>query len=264
MIWLALMSPLSGLADTLADIVRIHREAIGGERLEQCRAITARGVVRTGGREVEFDFLAARPNRLRLAMRAAERTLVQATDGITAPWLMDSSQTAVSTLAGSEAKEFMVDAEFDDPLVSLPARGFVLDYAGEADWEGKRVLRVLVTRTDTAPSFLLVDPDTYFIVVRQTKKALPSGREILQETVYDDFRPVAGVIYAHRVTERREGRVIRETILNEVRQVPEPAAEVFVRPFLSAPPAGEPGTPEEPAIEGEPETLPFVARPQEP
>lgn len=225
-------------ADPLEELVRIHKEAIGGSRLAEFSAIEAMGKVRTGDHELAFEFVAARPNRIRLTIRADKRTLMQASDGISPPWQSDSEkQPTTQTMTGETAREFMADAEFDDPLASPPERGFVLDYAGETNWSGRSVLKVLVTRGDTAPSFLLLDPETYFIVARLTKKRQPSGREVTIETRYDDFRPVAGVIFSHRVTQWTEGVLERETVLSDIHAIAEPPPETFARPLLAGPAA---------------------------
>ncbi len=219
-------------ADQIEDLVRIHREAMGGGQLQACRAIEARGTVIAGRQELKFEMVAARPNRVRLTLRSENRTLIQAMDGVEPAWLADSVKKEARPMNDADAREFAVDAEFDDPLVGGAARGFTLDFAGETLWESRRVLKVLVTRRDTAPSFLLLDPDTYFILARLTKRKEPSGRETTIETRYEDFRPVSGVIFAHRILVLVEGKRLRETVLTEIHAIAEPPPEIFVRPVL--------------------------------
>lgn len=235
-IFLALVTAVAK-AMSIEDLARIHTEAIGGrERLERLQGLRASGRVMTGGRELPFTLIAARPNRVRVTMEAEGRTLIQGMDGEHAPWRLEPQKSSSGrAMEPAEAAEFAADAEFDDPLSSGAARGYTLDYAGETGWQQRKVLKILVTRPRTDPSYLLLDPDTFFIVARLTTQRLPTGREIAVETRYDDFRPVAGVIFPHWIGVYEDGRLLRETVLTNVQTISEPAPEVFAMPLITVP-----------------------------
>lgn len=222
-------------AEEVDELARIHTEAIGGRaRLAKIEALRARGRVVAAGQTLEFELIAQRPNRVRVAMRAGARELVQIADGSGCAWRIEPDEVTGAektvTMVPADAREFTADAEFDDPLASLPERGYQLDSAGETEWEGRRVWRVLLTRNDVAPSYLLVDPETYFILARIRQRRLPSGREVAEDTIYGDFRPVAGVIFPFRVQTRVDGRLTRETVLLNVEPIPPPPAGTFTVP----------------------------------
>lgn len=205
-------------ADNAADIARIHTEAIGGKQIiEQLQTLRATGHVNIDGRVVNFQLVAERPNQLRLETLAEGRRLIQATDGIAPPWQFDpdGKPLQVRSLEGEAAKEFTADAEFDDPLVDPGARGYAVDFAGEGLADGRPAIRLLVTRQLVDSYELLVDAETYFIV-RKIATRVRDGREVKIETVYDDFRPVAGVIMPHRYVVYAKGRKLHETILESV------------------------------------------------
>lgn len=219
--------------DHALDLARIHVEAIGGvARLREWTGMHATGrVVVSGERELAFELIAARPNRVRVVIRAEGRALLQATDGVHPPWQLEMGTTAAPrVMAVTDAREFLADAEFDDPLASGPERGYSFDYAGETEWQGRQLLKVLVTRRGEDPGFLLLDPDTYFIVLRLSKQRASSGREITLETRYGDFRPVAGIIFPHRVEVYSDGQLLRETTLTLILRIPEPLPETFEMP----------------------------------
>lgn len=201
-------------------------------RLGLLQSLQAEGQVRIDGRRLEFSLLAQRPNRLRMETRAGERTIVQATDGVNPPWQMFSGAPPGPPvlLTGDEAREFAADAEFDDPLVDYAEKGYTLDYAGKIEWEGKTVWRVFVTRRFIAGYYLLLDPETYFIVGKQAVRKLEFGREVALETRYEDFRPVGGIIMPHRITVTAEGKQLHETTLRRVQpNVPVPEGS-FTKP----------------------------------
>ncbi|MEY3774269.1 MAG: hypothetical protein RLZZ129_1049 [Verrucomicrobiota bacterium] len=213
---LALAGP--GLRADLADMIaRIHVEAIGGlMRINQLNTLEATGRVDLDGREMLFRLLAERPNRLRMETTLAGRRLVQGTDGVEAPWQYAAGKTGgVGWLSGQTARDFAADAEFDDPLVDYAARGYVLDYAGEMTIDGRKQFKLLVTRRLVDSYFLLVDAETYFIT-RRVSTQVRGGLETVRETVYDDFRPVGGVIMPHRITVNIDGRRLHETVMESV------------------------------------------------
>lgn len=217
-------------ADMLA---RIHVEAIGGKlRMGRLQSLRAEGEVQIDGRHMVFTLLAQRPNRLRMETRSGDRTIVQATDGVNPPWqMLSGDQLGKPTLiTGDEAREFAADAEFDDPLVDYDAKGYTIDYAGKMEWAGKQVFRVLVTRRFTAGFYLLLDPETYFIVGKQAVRKLEFGREVSIETRYEDFRPVGGIIMPHRFVTTAAGKPLHETNLLRVQANVAVPEDSFARP----------------------------------
>ncbi|HYP17984.1 MAG TPA: hypothetical protein VEQ65_12300 [Opitutus sp.] len=229
-LWLLLAVAARG--ELAQDLAQIHAEAIGGrDRLQQWKGLRASGRVITAGQELEFELIAARPNRVRVVVRSGGRALLQATDGAVA-WQQDlGSGEPPRLMAPADARDFIADAEFDDALVNWRERGYALDYAGEAQWDGGRVFKLLVTRPGEAPSFLLLDATTFFIVARLAAAADHLVGGSAQETRYDDFRPVGGIILPHRIRVYAGSRLLRETVLGHVLPVAEPAPEVFAMPI---------------------------------
>lgn len=208
-----LLLPLAGRADQADEVARIHTEAIGGrQRMEQMRTLRATGRVEIGGRVMTFVLLAERPNRLRMETRTENRRIIQATNGVDAPWqlLSDDDPPRVTQLQDFAAREFAADAEFDDPLVNYAARGYALDYAGVAQVGDRPAIRLLVTRRLVDSFELLVDAETYFILQRITRQ-VRQGREITTEIRFDDHRPVGGVIIPHRFLKYADGRLLYES-----------------------------------------------------
>jgi hypothetical protein len=225
-------------ADMAADIARIHMEAIGGkERIAALAAVRATGGVITNGKVVRFTMVAARPARARLETEANGRTLVQATDGVEEPWEFDTGAwpPVYRAMPAASAKIFAADSEFDDPLVTGSSRGFVIEYAGEMEVDGRKLLRLLVTRKLIETFSLLVDPETYFILKRVEKRTTVSGRSLHVITHYEDFRPVDGVLMAHKIVQSVDGRVTQETQITKIEANPKVNEETFRRPKVAVP-----------------------------
>jgi hypothetical protein len=134
------------------------------------------------------------------------------------------------TMPERAARVFVADAEFDDPLISGPGRGYVCEFAGEVEKDGRKYLRVLVTRNLTDTYSLLVDATTFFIVRRIERRSSVTGRKVEVMTEFADFRPVGGVLLAHQVEVSIDGRVTQQTRIESIEANPVLAAGGFSRP----------------------------------
>lgn len=220
-------------ASRAEDLARIHIEAMGGrQRIEALAALRATGEVMAGGKRLRFVLFAARPNRVRVETQSGGRTLVQATDGVEPPWEFDTGKwpPVYQPMADANVKTFTADAEFDDPLIAGEARGYTFEYAGEVEVDGRKLLRVLITRQAGEAFSLLLDASTYLIVLRVEQRQTPAGRVSQVVTRFADFRPVEGVLLPHEVTLMVDGKVAQTTRVERIDANPEITGQTFTRP----------------------------------
>jgi hypothetical protein len=223
-------------AETAADLIRIHIEALGGkDRVAALAAVRATGQTYAGGKRMRFTEIAARPDRVRLETAQGGRTLVQVTDGVHPPWEIDTAKwpPRYRDIEPSVAKTFAADAEYDDPLVAGPARGFTIETGGDMMVDGKRLIRLVVTRKLAETFMLLLDPDTYFIEKRVETRPNPLGGVSHVLTEFSDYRPVDGVLLPHRVRLIIDGKLIQETKFESIEPNPEITEETFSRPLTA-------------------------------
>ena len=236
--WLAVFLPWGAVAraDFADDLARIHLEAIGGKKhVLELRSLKATGVTKIRGEELSFVMWAARPMCVRTETTADGRVLTQGYDGVNPPWVMDSRTGKIQEMNAVAARGFGAEASFDDPLVLKGKRGVSLDYAGEAEIDGKPVFKLLVTENFTQTSFLYLDAATYMIVRREVEKPGAKGLEKV-ETLYGDYSPVNGVMLPYRIIEKAGGQVRSETVLTQIEANPPLAEGLFSRPVVAAKP----------------------------
>lgn len=216
--WLLLAGALR--ADRVDDLVRLHLAAIGGqEKVQALRALRSTGVTRVQGRELRFVLWAARPNLVRLEQTAEGRSLMEGYDGQGTPWVLDMTTHDVLPLGAEASRAFIADAEFDDPLLAGKERHFTADYEGEAELEGHRTIKLLITQNLAGTFHLFLDANTYLIVRKESIRAGLLGEEKV-EILYADFRLVAGVIVPFHITERTGGTVQHEITLETIEANP--------------------------------------------
>lgn len=229
-------------ADRAAEIAEIHVAVLGGrERIDALKSFRAEGhVLVASGAQVKFTMMAARPNQIRLETEKGGRTLVQGWDGTSAPWEFDTASwpPRYRDMPVGAARTFMADAEFDDPLVAAEGRGFTLEYAGQFEADGRKMLRVLVTRRLVETFSLIVDEETCLIQMRVEQRESAGGRGIRVATHYADYRSVEGVLFPHTITLSIDGKVTQQTKIARIEANPGLDAASFRR--SQPPPAAEP------------------------
>lgn len=231
----AVLASCAGIAraDRAEEITQIHLAAIGGaDRVAALRAYRASGRLLVGEQSARLVVTAARPDRLRVEMQYPERTVVQGYDGVRPPWQAETiaGRSEARPQARAMAAEFKASAEFDDPLVGARAYGCTVDFAGETKVEEKSFLQLLVVQRLTRSFILLVDPETYFIVMRIDEAAAESGGRGRVITRYEDFRPVAGVLLAHTVTVVVDQQPPRRAVFDVMEPNPALPPATFVTP----------------------------------
>jgi outer membrane lipoprotein-sorting protein len=220
-------------ADVAIDMAANHCEALGGTaRITEISALRAAGVTRIGNKTLEIGILAQKPNRVRTEILADGRKIIMAYDGANPPWECDTKQQPrkESPMADSASREFIVDSEFLDPLVTMDSRGFTVRSLGIADWEGGRYQCLLAMRSGEEPVELWLDSSTYLISRQFRTRKLPDGRETKIETRFSDFRPVMGVLMPYRITVYAEGRRLHETVIEVIEPNPNITENIFRTP----------------------------------
>ncbi|MBI3884860.1 MAG: hypothetical protein HY302_03915 [Opitutae bacterium] len=218
-------------AQTGAEIAQRHAERAGA-KLAKLTAYRAVGRTFIGDQEVPFTMWAQRPDRLRIESSTPSRRLVQVYDGVHPPWTSHSEVEggAPQLMTGSEAREFVANADFDDPLVDFAAKHYTVDYAGEDEVEGRAAHKLLVMSPSDDLCFLWVDAETSEIVRRMTYRIVQERRAVI-DTYFKDFRPVAGVMFPHKIEARTNGRAIYTTLIDKMEPNPKKMrADLFARP----------------------------------
>lgn len=232
-VWIAAVPvALRAADDPLGELLRVHREVVGGaERIEALHSLRASGSVVTGGKKVRFTMIAARPNKIRLQTDVGGRTLVQVSDGMEPPWEYDTGAwpPTYKKMDPVSAKTFAADAEFDDPLIVGEGRGFVFEYLGQKNIDGEKMDLVQVNRKGESPFTLYVN-ESYSIVRRVEQRTSVSGRALDIVTFYEDYGPVSGVMMPHKVVVAVNGQITQQTVLETIEANTELTPETFAMP----------------------------------
>lgn len=212
------------------EIARRHAER-AGDKLAALVAVRAEGRTFINGEVVPFLLVAQRPNRLRVESFTPVRRALQVYDGESAPWTSHSGTKggAPQAMAEADAREFIINADFDGPLVNFAAKGFSVDYAGEEPVGGRPAYKLLVMDRNDHLFFLWVDTQTAEIVKR-TVYRVTNGQRVAVDTLFKDFRLVGGVMQPHHIETMVNGRLLHVAVIDRMEANPAVVPGVFARP----------------------------------
>src|SRR5229473_9224 len=92
--------------------------------------------------------------------------------------------------------------QFDDPLIAARQTGAAVHVIGREQLGERSAYRVDVTEADGTAGSYYLDAETALLVRARSRRALhPNQAERVIEVVYDDYRPVSGVL-SSRALER--------------------------------------------------------------
>lgn len=174
---------------------------------------------------------AQRPDRLRVESFTPVRPALQVYDGETPPWTSHSETKGghPQPMAEGDAREFIINADFDVPLVNFAAKGFSVDYAGEEPIDGRPAYKLLVMNRRDHLFFLWVDKQTAEIVKR-TIYRMGNSQRVAVDTLFKDFRPVGGVMQPHHIETMVNGRLLHVAVIDRMEAYPAVAPGRFARP----------------------------------
>jgi hypothetical protein len=187
-----------------AQLVERHVAAVGGrERLEAIHSLQIIGILNERGTLHPMFIDRRRPNFLRVRMMHGGELVF--TEGYTGSRSWEGPPEKEECAPGPAAAAATRHAaeQFDDPLIAARRTGAALRVVGREALGGRLAYRVDVTHVDGTAGSYYVDTETFLLVRARNRRALHPGQaERVIEVVYDDFRPVSGVLYPFRSLER--------------------------------------------------------------
>jgi hypothetical protein len=187
---------LSASSQTAEELVNKNIEAKGGiDKIKAVKSWRMTGKLIGGGITATSGQENMRPNLVRETFSLQGMTAVQAYDGSKAWQIQPFGGRKDPELMGEDdARDLLIDSDFDGPLVDYKAKGNVVEYLGHDVVDGDDALRLKVTLKDGDIVYYYLDPDTYLEIRKETQEFI---RGSVRENAFDlgSYKPVAGVMY---------------------------------------------------------------------
>ena len=186
---------LAAASQTADELVQKNIDAKGGmAKIKAVKTWRMTGKVITGGITATVGQENMRPNLVRETFSLQGMTAVQAYDGSTAWQVRPFSGRKDPELMGEDdARDLLIDSDFDGPLVDYKEKGNSVDYLGHDIVDGDDALRLKVTLKNGDILYYYLDPDTYLEIRKETQEFI---RGSVRENVSDlgSYKPVGGVM----------------------------------------------------------------------
>jgi len=211
----ALSIPAS--AQTVDELIKKNIEARGGlEKLKAIKSMRVTAKIHSEGMNLPLVLQIKRPGMVRGEAIFQGKALVRAYDGETA-WQINpfDGLKEAEPMSGYDAKEMLYIGDLDGPLVDYKAKGNTVELAGKEELEATPVYKLKVTLKDGEVKYLYLDAHNY-LELKETWKQKGDGKATDVDTVYSDYKAVAGVMIAHSWETRVNGELDDRTSLEKV------------------------------------------------
>lgn len=230
-------TPDTGL--TLEELVRRHTVAVGGETaLDSIRSLRADLRITEPAYTLDGVYRVDRRGRMRIDVFAGdERVYSEGYDG-TRGWQMGPDSASLRETDPEATAALWRGTQYPNNVLSLAdmeERGHDLELVGREAVAGTDYHVLRLTLSDGFTTRWYVHPETWLLERRRDIRSLHPDADPIErpiETVWSDFRPVAGVLRAHRSVqvELASGDTLQRTGVERFRVNPDPPATIFRPP----------------------------------
>jgi hypothetical protein len=199
-----LLCAACGRIPDAANLIERHVEAVGGhERLEAIRSLQIVGILNERGMLHPMFIDRRRPNLLRVRMmHGGELVFTEAYNG-SRSWEGPPGKEECTPGPAAAAATRHAAEQFDDPLIAAGQTGATVRTVGRERLGDRSAYRVDVTQADGTAGSYYLDAQSGLLLRARSRRALHAGQpDRVIEVVYDDYRPVSGVLYPFRALER--------------------------------------------------------------
>lgn len=204
-------------AQNVDELIKKNIEARGGlDKLKAIKTMRLTGSFHTEGMNIPLVIQIKRPGSVRGDALFQGMALVRAYDGETA-WQINplDGVKEAEPMTGYDTKEMIDIGDLDGPLVDYKAKGNTVELAGKEELEATPVYKLKVTLKDGDVKYLYLDAQNY-LELKETWKRREEGKVTDVDTVYSDYKAVAGVMIAHSWETRVNGELDDQTSLEKI------------------------------------------------
>lgn len=208
---------LQASAQTVDDLIKKNIDARGGlEKLKAIKTMRVTGKIHAEGMHIPLVIQIKRPGLLRADATVQGMSISRIYDGETA-WETNAREGSKGPekLSGSDAKETISIGDIDGPLVDYKAKGHTVELVGREELETTPVYKLKVSLKDGDVKYIYLDAGNY-LELKETEKRKEDGNVTDVDTLYSDYKYVAGVMIAHSWETRISGKLEDQTTIEKI------------------------------------------------
>jgi outer membrane lipoprotein-sorting protein len=229
-------------AQSVDEIIKNNLEAKGGvEKINALKTGKMTGKMMMQTFELPYTMWFKKPNLMKTEMVFQSVNMTMAYDG-NIVWQISplTGSTDPQEVTGYQAEQFKDSGDMmDEPFIDYKKKGHKIELIGKEDMEGTEVFKLKLTRKDGQEIYYFIDAEAFIELKTSTTRKMQDGTEVKIDTIYGDYKPVAGVMMPHSLTFTMNQQSMSMTI-DTVEPNVELAEDFFSMPKKkSEPPAEE-------------------------
>lgn len=199
-----LLAPGLVAAETVDELLARHYAARGGlEKIKSVQTVRLSGRMVLGpGQEAPFVMELKRPRKMRMDVTLEGATVSQAFDGTKGWGLFPGG--GPEEMPPERAKEAEAQSDMDGPLVDYKAKGNTVELLGRESFQGAEAHKLKVRLANGDVRTIWLDGRTLLEAGADVRRTAPEGEQVF-ETRLSDYRPVDGLMVAHRFVANPRG-----------------------------------------------------------
>jgi hypothetical protein len=166
-----------------------------------------------------FQVEIKRGGKIREELTLKGKTIVRISDG-TSGWIMEG-EVDPRPLSGDDLKNLAGSADIEGALLDYKAKGNNVELLGKEQVEGKDAYKLVVTEKNGRVRYDYIDCASY-LGVKWEGKILANGKELQVASVFRDYRPVDGILYAFAIDSETIGTPYKQHLVLDKVEVNSP------------------------------------------
>lgn len=175
----------------------------GASALAAVHTVRLYGSISFGGAAEEFRVELARPDRIRTQIGAPTPRIVQAYDGTTG-WMIDPDHATPVRLPDEVTRNVAAGGDIDGPLVNYAAKRNHIEGVTPDTAQGRPAYRVAVRTAAGLDDAYYIDAESWLQTKWEGKRTV-GGRPVTYESVFRDYQPAGGALFAHEIDSDTRG-----------------------------------------------------------
>jgi len=217
---------------TLDEVLARNYQGRGG--LDKLKALagwklSGKIVVAAQGLDLPVTIWQKAPDKMRVETLFQGKKIVQACDGRKAWWIMPFLAEGAQAMPAEQARQFVEQAAFENPLVVFREKSYKLELMGGEEMDGKPVFKLKLVKADGREIYYYLDAGSG-IELKSSLQVKTEEKQALVEIIYGDNRPVNGVMVPFAVENRLNGQPQLQMTFDEIEINPAMVDALFAMP----------------------------------
>lgn len=214
---MAVAFAVPAVAQTVDEIIAKNTAAKGGaEKLKGVKTVRMTGRMTVGpGIEAPVVLELQRGAGMRMDITVQGMVVSQGYDG-TRAWLLNPLQGSKvpQEMSAEDSEAVEEQADIDGPLIDYKAKGHKVELLGKEKVEGADAYKLRLTMKKGSVRTFYIDAE-HFLEIKEESKRTVRGTEVEGDTIYGDYKEVAGMMFAHAIDGGQKGNPQRQKLVVE-------------------------------------------------